>query len=141
MLFTALIVGGGAFTWMYFNLKDLKTQIHQLEQQLPNIVNLENQTRQFQEQLSESREMNKLIKSPCIDSDVYEKPNDIYIKGKVVCSNEEEVETVYYDECSGSKTQVFEMWVYETPKGSGKYVAGKMGYDCPSGCFDGACVR
>jgi len=77
----------------------------------------------------------------CVDSDINEKPDDIFIKGSVTYTNKEGVTNTVYDECNGSKTQVNEMWCYESPKGSGNYVQGNMVYNCPKGCFDGACIR
>lgn len=81
------------------------------------------------------------IKSTCVDSDINERPLDIYVKGNVVFTDENGVETVVYDECSGSKLQVNEMWCYESPSGSGNYVQGREVYDCAKGCLDGACVK
>lgn len=77
----------------------------------------------------------------CVDSDVNEKPNDIYIKGKVTYTNEQGVSTVVNDECTGSNLQLHELWCYEMPEGSGNYVQGDMVYDCPRGCLDGACIK
>ena len=81
------------------------------------------------------------VTSSCVDSDVNEKPDDIYIKGNVTYTDENGVATIVNDECIGSKEQVNEMWCYESPQGSGNYVQGRMIYDCPNGCLDGACVR
>ena len=77
----------------------------------------------------------------CLDSDASEKPDDIYIKGEVVYLDQSGEERTLPDECTGSKTQVNEMWCYESPAGSGQWVPGRMVYDCPLGCFDGACNR
>jgi hypothetical protein len=79
--------------------------------------------------------------STCIDSDVNEKPNDIYIKGSVTYTDQNGIATTVYDECSGTNLQVNELWCYESPKGSGNYVQGRMVYDCPKGCLDGACLK
>lgn len=75
----------------------------------------------------------------CIDSDVNEKPNDIFIKGKVSYTDENGVERELEDQCNGSGTQVNEMWCYG--QNSGDYVNGRMVYDCPLGCFNGACRK
>lgn len=77
----------------------------------------------------------------CMDTDAHEKPDDIYIKGRVIFLDESGNEATMYDACNGSKTQVNEMWCYESPEGSGDFVPGRMVYNCPNGCFDGACDR
>lgn len=77
----------------------------------------------------------------CIDSDADEKPNDIYIKGSVTYTDEDGVERVVYDECSGDNKQVNEMWCYESPAGSGNYVPGRQVFYCKKGCLDGACQK
>jgi hypothetical protein len=77
----------------------------------------------------------------CGDSDANESPNEIYIKGIVTYTDESGVPATLYDECNGSKTQVNEGWCYENPEGSGNYTPGVMVYDCPFGCFDGACNK
>jgi len=77
----------------------------------------------------------------CVDSDVNEKPDDIYIKGSVTYTDENGISTTIYDECTGSKIQVNEMWCYESPQGSTNYVQGRMIYNCPKGCLDGACIK
>jgi len=77
----------------------------------------------------------------CVDSDINERPDDIYIKGNVVYTDVNGVSNTIYDECTGTKKQVNEMHCYESPKGSGNYVQGREVFDCQNGCFDGACVR
>lgn len=77
----------------------------------------------------------------CLDSDGNQKPDDIYIKGEVIFLDKSGNEQTLLDECNGSRTQVNEMWCYENPAGSGQWVAGRMVYDCPLGCFDGECNR
>jgi hypothetical protein len=47
--------------------------------------------------------------SSCIDSDANEKPDDIFIKGKVTHTNKEGVVNIVYDKCNGTNTQVNEM--------------------------------
>ena len=47
------------------------------------------------------------------------------------------VGTTVYDECSGSKLQVNEMWCSESTNGSGNYVQGRTVYNCPKDCLDG----
>ncbi|MBN1168994.1 hypothetical protein JXA63_03840 [Candidatus Woesebacteria bacterium] len=76
----------------------------------------------------------------CVDSDAEEAPNDIFIKGNVTYTNEVGTQSVLYDECNGSNTQVNEKWCYESPEGSGSYVPGTLVYDCEHGCNDGACI-
>lgn len=94
------------------------------------------------ERLNElERQIEEEVKTTCIDSDVNEKSNDIYTKGTITLTDKDGEETVRYDECTGSKTQVNEMWCYESPKESGNYVGGRMVHDCPLGCLDGACVQ
>jgi flagellar basal body-associated protein FliL len=81
------------------------------------------------------------IRTTCIDSDVNDKPNDIYIKGTVTYTDTNDKATTVSDFCSGVGNQINEMWCYESPKGSGNYVQGNMGYTCTKGCFDGACKK
>lgn len=82
----------------------------------------------------------RCITTTCVDSDVNEKPKDIYIKGYVIYTDENGVSTRINDECTGTLNQVNEMWCYESPLGTGNYVPGRRVYDCPKGCFDGACL-
>ncbi len=81
----------------------------------------------------------KCIVKTCVDSDVNDKPNDVYIKGSVTYTNEAGISTKVYDECTGSAEQVNEMWCYESPAGSGNYVQGTQVNNCENGCLDGAC--
>jgi Na+-transporting NADH:ubiquinone oxidoreductase subunit NqrC len=140
ILATAILVGGGVFFWQQ---NSYKKQALDLEKQFEEIAS---------EAAAEKEEMEKktckgvwkngvCVKLTCVDSDVNEKPDDIYIKGNVAYTDENGVETVVYDECTGSKTQVNEMWCYESPAGSENYVQGKMVYDCDKGCLDGACIK
>jgi regulator of replication initiation timing len=157
ILIVAALVGGGMFFWQQNTSKnqvaDFKTQL--------NVLQIENQALKTQiqtlektasEAAAQKEEIEKktckgvwkngaCMKSTCVDSDVNEKPNDIYIKGTVTKTNENGVATVTTDECTGSKTQVNEMWCYESPAGSGNYVPGKMVSNCPKGCLDGACIK
>ncbi len=76
----------------------------------------------------------------CTDTDAKLKPKDIYKKGNVTYVNQNGKKITVNDECSGTNLQVNEMWCYEYPAGSGDYVQGRMMYDCPNGCKDGACI-
>lgn len=157
VLITAVLAGGGMFFWQQ---NTYKKQVLDLENQLGQVRNDNTTLRAKMEDLenvaseaaAEKEEIEKkackgvwkdgvCVKSTCVDSDVNEKPDDIYIKGKVTYTDENGVETIVYDECSGSKTQVNEMWCYESPAGSGNYVRGRMVYDCDNGCLDGACIK
>lgn len=102
---------------------------------------LQQQINTIKDQVAEEKNNQKKIKTVCVDSDVNEKPNDIYIKGSVAYQNEQGEEITAIDECTGSKKQVSEMWCYESPAGSGKFVNGQMIYNCPKGCLDGACKK
>jgi len=75
----------------------------------------------------------------CIDSDINQKPKDIYIKGYVILIDKEGVETKREDYCSSSGLSVHEMWCYEARDGSGDFRNGDRLYPCPRGCFNGAC--
>lgn len=171
VLLTTLLVGGGVFFGQQSVLNektaDLNYQLEQLRNdniQLRTIleelektvidttVQNEELEKEASEATAEKEEIEEktckgvwvngvCVKSTCVDSDVNEKPDDIYIKGNVTYTDENGVETVVYDECTGSKIQVNEMWCYESPSGSGNYVQGKMVYDCEKGCLDGACIK
>jgi len=154
---TAILVGGGMFFLQQAMNNNLNSSLNQqLEQiQIENAQlrdKLEDLEIAASEAIAEKEAIEKktckgiwqngvCVQSTCIDSDVNEKPDDIYIKGYVTYTDENGVETTVYDECTPSKTQVIEMWCYESPAGSGNYVAGRMVYDCENGCFDGACIR
>jgi hypothetical protein len=77
----------------------------------------------------------------CTDSDTDKKPNPIYFKGVVDITYDGGGEVSVADECIESFLKVKEYWCSESPVGSGSYALGKTEYDCPKGCFDGACVR
>lgn len=157
VLVTAVLVGGGVFFWQQAIIKkqtsDLSNQLEQVRNDNSELKNkLENLERVVSEAVAEKEEIEKktckgvwkdgvCIQSTCIDSDVNEKPDDIYIKGNVIYTDKNGVGITIYDECTGSKTQVNEMWCYESPTGSGNYVQGKMVYDCDNGCLDGACIK
>lgn len=143
IILTAIVVGVGVFLWQN---QQYQQQIGQMQDQLENVVqeseeaqkDLEEKVSMLEQQLYEldATPQNKT----CLDSDVNEKPDDIYIKGSVTFTDSQGNETSVFDECTGSKTQVNEMWCYESPAGSGDYVQGKMVYDCKNGCLDGACI-
>ncbi len=163
VLVTSVLVGGGIFLWQQNNFEKQITDLRdQLEKVETDSEALENQVKDLEEVAKNLEEValeatagkedieektckgvwknGICVKSTCVDSDVNEKPDDIYIKGSVVYTDENGVETEVYDECTGSKIQVNEMWCYESPAGSGNFVQGKMVYDCPGGCLDGACI-
>lgn len=145
-LITTLIVGSGVFYWQQYIFKnqiaDLKTQLEEIDQLKEENGRLETNLEEIGEKTCTGVWQNGIcIKSTCVDSDVNEKPDDIYIKGTVTYTDENGVETVVSDECTGSKEQVNEMWCYESPSGSKNYVQGKMVYNCTNGCLDGACLK
>ena len=160
VVITASIIGGSVYVWQSQRVKELQDEINALQSQINQIQaiksQLEESRKQLQQQITdvekEKLELEKkyckgtwkngiCVGLSCVDSDVNEKPDDIYIKGKVTYTDENGVATTVNDECTGSKKQVIEMWCYESPRGSGNYVQGKKVYDCPNGCFDGACVK
>lgn len=157
ILITALLASGGVFLWQQNSFKNqtssLKTQLEQVRNEKTTLeTRLESLEKIASETAAQKEEVEKktckgvwkngvCVKSTCVDSDVNEKPKDIYIKGTVTYTDENGVETVVSDECTGSKKQVNEMWCYESPSGSGNYVQGKMVYNCPKGCLDGVCVK
>jgi len=157
VLLATVLVGGGMFFWQQNNYKkqasDLRNQLEQVKNDnLTLETKVEDLERASSEAATEKEEIERItckgvwkdgvcVKATCVDSDVNEKPDDIYIKGSVTYTDENGVETVVYDECTGSKTQVNEMWCYESPVGSENYVQGKMVYDCANGCLDGACIK
>ena len=75
----------------------------------------------------------------CIDSDVNQAPNDIYIKGHVVLIDKSGVETRGEDYCSGSGLSVNEMRCVKNSNDNGDYYYGNTVYKCTRGCFNGAC--
>jgi hypothetical protein len=77
----------------------------------------------------------------CTDSDTDRNPNPIYFKGVVTIVYDGGGEVSVADECAESFLKVKEYWCSENSVGSGSYALGKTEYDCPKGCFDGACVR
>lgn len=146
VLLTAILVGGLVYFWQNQQNSKLQKQITDLEATVTQEQNLKTQAETEKAELEEryckgTWENGVCIIQTCIDSDVNEKPDDIYIKGSVTYTDEYGVSNEVFDECSGSKEQVNEMWCYESPSGSGNYVQGKMVYDCENGCLDGACVK
>jgi hypothetical protein len=138
-----LFTGGGVYYW-----QEIVSQKNQAVL-LQKIADLEQDNAKLQQQIDELGQ--KLCQGSwkdgactvlaCGDSDGNETPNDIYIKGIVTYTDENGVPATMYDECNGSKTQVNEGWCYESSEGSGNYMPGVMVYDCPFGCFDGACNK
>ncbi|NOT04716.1 MAG: hypothetical protein HOP27_08975 [Anaerolineales bacterium] len=138
-----LIAGSGTYYWQRAIAQEneafLKHRIADLEQ---NNSELQHQIDELGQQLCKGiwKDGACTVLS-CGDSDANEKPDDIHIKGIVTFTNEDGAITTIYDECNGSKTQVNEGWCYESPEGSGNYVPGSLVYDCPFGCFEGACNK
>ena len=157
VLLVCVLVSNGLFFWQQTILRkqalSLSSQLKQIgDDNAALTTRLESLEKVASEAAAEKAELERktckgvwkdgvCIKSTCIDSDVNEKPDDTYIKGSVTYTNENGVETTVYDECTSSKTQVNEMWCYESPVGSGNYVQGKMVYSCKKGCLDGACIK
>lgn len=146
VLLTAVLVGGLVYFWQNQQSTKLQKQIDSLETQVKQEQSLKTQAEKEKAELEEryckgTWENGVCIIQTCIDSDVNEKPDDIYIKGSVTYTDESGVSNEVFDECTGSKEQVNEMWCYESPSGSGNYVQGKMVYNCENGCLDGACVK
>jgi len=157
VLLTNVFVGSGVFFWQKNSFKkqisDLGNQLEQMKNDNMTLrAQIEDLERAVSEAATQKEEIEKktckgvwkngiCVELTCVDSDVNEKPNDIYIKGSVTYTDENGVENTVYDECTGSKMQVNEMWCYESPAGSGNYVQGKMVYDCEKGCLDGACIK
>jgi len=127
-----VLLAGGIFFWQQ-NI--IKKQTADLAAQIVEKEDIEKKT------CSGTWQNGICVKSTCVDSDVNEKPDDIYVKGTVTYTKENGIENVVNDECTGSNEQVNEMWCYESPAGSGNYVQGKMIYNCPKGCLDGACTK
>jgi hypothetical protein len=157
ILLAVVLTGGAVFVWQQYEgnkTRDIfNKQLDAINSSNQNLVKqLEILKESAQKAESEAEDIAKktckgvwknvvCVKATCVDSDVNEKPQDIYIKGNVVFTNEDGVDTTVYDECTGSKQQVNEMWCYESPSGSGNYVQGRMVYNCPKGCLDGACTK
>ena len=157
VLLTAVLIGGGMFFWQQNALNkqasDLKSQLEQakndnaaLKTRLEDLEKVASEAATKKEEIEEKTckgvwKNGVCVKSTCVDSDVNEKPDDVYIKGNATYTDENGVETIVYDECTGSKTQVNEMWCYESPAGSGNYVQGKMVHNCEKSCLDGACIK
>ncbi len=157
LLIVATLLVGGVYFWQQNSIKnqavDFKSQLNVLQTENRTLkTRVQNLEKTASEAAAQKEEIEKktckgvwkngvCVKSTCVDSDVNEKPNDIYIKGTVTNTNENGVATVITDECTGSKTQVNETWCYESPAGSGNYVPGKMVSNCPKGCLDGACIK
>lgn len=149
-LITALVIGSGVYFWQQSQINSLKKTLQsensELKSQIDKLVteqdDLKQQIQEIEQKACKGIWKNGVcIKSSCVDSDVNEKPSDIYIKGSVAFTDENSISSTVYDECTGSKQQVNEMWCYENLSGSGNYVQGKMVYDCPKGCLDGACIK
>ncbi|MDD3647417.1 MAG: hypothetical protein PHS44_02855 [Candidatus Dojkabacteria bacterium] len=144
------MVGSGVYFWQQSILEKEKDSLGQVKDSLErekrsleeDIVSLEEDILSYKKMYCKGTWQDGVcLLSTCIDSDVNEKPYEIYIKGSVTYTDKNGVATTVYDECTGSKLQVNEMWCYESPAGSGNYVQGKMIYDCPNECLDGACIK
>jgi hypothetical protein len=142
-LFIALLTGTVVYFWQQLQVNTMRTQFQsELNGLKQKITTVEKEKKEIEQITCKGVWKNGIcIQSSCIDSDVNEKPNDKYIKGSVTYTDENGVSTTVYDECSGSKRQVNEMWCYESPSGSGNYVPGKMLYNCINGCLDGSCIK
>lgn len=164
VILTAVVVGSDVFLLQQQSMKQaqekLQTQINTLQNDLQLMQTNRDELKAQIEQAvaekeaaeSEKERIERLackgvwkngvcVKSTCVDSDVNEKPKDIYIKGYVTTTDENGISSTVYDECTDSKRQVNEMWCYESPAGSGNYVQGRLVYNCPRGCLDGACIK
>lgn len=153
----ALLVGGGVYVWEQSQQKAAKIQLQSEVDELKNKIEKVELEKNDLIQKADKAEAEKqsieqktckgtwkngiCVQSACVDSDVNQKPDDIYIKGNVTYTDKNGVSTTVYDECTGSKQQVNEMWCYESPSGSGNYVQGSMISNCPNGCLDGACIK
>jgi len=154
VVLVVLIIAPGFFAWQLLKknneLNSSKAALEQEKSTLQqDISELQQQTEMLK---NEKIEIEKLackgawkdgacVKNTCIDSDVNEKPNDIYIKGSVTTTDQNGVATTVADECTGTEEQVNEMWCYESPAGSGNFVGGREIFNCPKRCFDGACIK
>lgn len=153
VLITAILIGGGVFFWQQSQIANFKNQNEKinadntaLKTQIEKLQKIASEAAAQKEDIAKKTckgvwKNGVCVKPTCVDSDVNEKPNDIYIKGTVTYTDANGVETVTNDTCTGSKTQVNEMWCYESPAGSGNLVQGTMTYNCPKGCLDGACIK
>lgn len=65
--------------------------------------------------------------------------DDLFVKGNVSYSDRKTAKKTTDDECTGTGLQVNKTYCYENPYGSGNFVPGKIVYNCPLGCSDGAC--
>lgn len=125
IVITAIVVGSGVYFWQELKVDSIKREKAAIEKTY----------------CKGTWKNGVCIIKTCVDADVNEKPDDIYIKSKVTFTDDKGVSNTVYDECTGSNLQVQEMWCYESPAGTGNYVQGNMVYTCPKGCLDGACIR
>ncbi len=73
----------------------------------------------------------------CFDSDGL----DPFVAGTVSGSDGSGVPYEYSDLCSDDGHTLTEFWCYESPLGSGMWVAGQAAFPCGTGCSAGACLR
>lgn len=173
VILSSLLVGGSVFIWQNENLKkqtaELNSQLMQIEnsnkelQERLELMEIESsvaveQASEFAEQASqtaaENAELSKklcsgvyingvCVKATCVDSDVNEKPNDIYISGSVTYTNPYDsvgAEGEFKDKCTDG-TQLQEMYCREKNEGSGNWEPATSIENCTNGCFNGACIR
>lgn len=149
-----LVFALGVLATFYFMNEKLETKLAEQEGDFQSQIT--QQENESEEKLNESQEkLNELalkdckgsvingvcVRQSCFDSDVNEMPDDIYIKGNVDFITAQGETKIVADSCTGSGKQLNEKWCYESPEGSGKYVAGTVVRTCENGCFDGACVK
>ncbi len=69
-------------------------------------------------------------------------PGDLYSKRSVAFTDASGTMETLADECTADfPSRVNKTYCYENPYGSGNFVPGKVAYDCPLGCADGACKK
>ena len=77
----------------------------------------------------------------CTDSDINDRPNDIFIKGTVSYTSLADGRiSKFVDECQGTGS-VIEYICKESREGSGIYDARSEIFPCPAGCLDGVCKQ
>jgi len=152
-----ILIAGGVYFWQESKIKKLDDlYIEKLNTLNNRILELETKKNTAEQAKNVAEQEKNLIEEKtckgewkngvciiktCVDSDINKRPDDIYIKGNVVYTDVNGVSNIIYDECTGTKKQVNEMYCYESPKGSGNYVQGRELFNCPNSCLDGACVR
>lgn len=164
LIFVIILIAGGVYFWQESKIKkldDFNTEkINTLNNRMLELEAEKNTAEQEKDKAEQAKDIAEqkqdlierktckgewkngvCVMKTCVDSDINKRPDDIYIKGNVVYTDVNGVSNTIYDECTGTKKQVNEMYCYESPKGSENYVQGRELFDCPNGCFDGACIR